>query len=239
MTANRQDPGIRDSKLFHWGIKRSLLSGVLILGPFTITMIIILWLFGQIRALIRPLVVQMLSLVTDLPGAEAVPPILLKTLVFITTILLLLLILYFIGLIGTRMMGKRLLNVVEDLIKHVPFVGSLYSASKQVLETFGSTDRQAYKSVVLVDFPRVGCKALGFLTGFILLNNGTRYAKVIIPTAPNPTTGFLQFFPADQIEELSLSIEEAFKMILSVGLVSPKKMIDSDNARTQGDKELT
>lgn len=225
MTPSKDAPGTIGSKLFHWGIKRSLLSGILILTPITVTLLIIYWLFGQIRGLIRPLVVQMLGLVMDLPGAGGVPPILLKVLVITATILMLLVILYLLGMISTRVMGKRLISFIEDLIKRVPFAGGLYGASKQVVEAFGGSDKPAYKSVVLVDFPGAECKALGFLTGFIFLNGKERYAKVLIPTTPNPTTGFFELVPADQIVEVNITVEDTFKMILSMGLVSPKSLM--------------
>jgi uncharacterized membrane protein len=231
MTSNRITPDIRSSRAFHWRIKRSLLSGILILAPFTVTLLIILWLFAQIRRLIRPLVVQLLSMVMDLPGAGVVPPIFLKVLVVATTFLMLLAIVYLLGMISTRVMGKRLIKFIEDLIKHVPVAGSLYGASKQVVGAFGKPDKPAYKSVVLVEFPKAGCKALGFLMGFVTLNGTSRFAKVIIPTAPNPTTGFFELIPEDQVEEVSLSAEDAFKMILSMGLVSPENMTVSSVAR--------
>jgi uncharacterized membrane protein len=212
------------SRPFHWRIKRSLLSGILILAPMTVTLLIIYWLFGQIRGLIRPLAVQMLGMVMDLPGAGDVPPIFLRVLVVTATILMLLAILYLLGMISTRVMGKRFISFIEDLIKRVPLAGGLYGASKQVVEAFGGSDKPAYKSVVLVEFPRAGSKALGFLTGYVFLNGSRRYAKVIIPTAPNPTTGFFELIPADQIEKVNMTVEEAFKMILSVGLISPDNM---------------
>lgn len=218
------EPGTRDSKAFRWSFKRRLLSGVLILVPFTITLLIILWLFGQLSRLIRPLVVQLLGLVTDLPGAQGLPQIYLRGLVIAITILSLLVIVYLVGMIGTRVMGRRLISFVEDLIKRIPLAGGVYGASKQLVDAFGGADRPVYKSVVLVEFPRTGCKALGFLTGFVALNGENRYAKVIIPTAPNPTTGFFELIPPDQVEEVNLTVEEAFKMILSAGLVSPENI---------------
>ena len=173
------------------------------------------------------MVVQLLGMVMDFPGAGGMPPTYLKVLVITATILMLLVIVYLLGMISTRVMGKRLINFIEDLIKRVPLAGGLYGASKQVVESFGGSDKPVYKSVVLVEFPRTGCKALGFLTGFVLMNKNHRYAKVIIPTAPNPTTGFFELVPEDQIEKVNITIEEAFKMILSVGLVSPEDIIVS------------
>lgn len=225
MTSHKDAQGAGGSRPFHWRIKRSLLSGILILAPITVTLLIIYWLFGQIRGLIRPLVVQLLGMVMDLPGAGGVPPIFLKVLVITATILMLLVMLYLLGMISTRVMGKRFISFFEDLIKRIPFAGGLYGASKQVVEAFGGSDKPVYKSVVLVEFPRKSCKALGFLTGFVVLNENNRYAKVIIPTAPNPTTGFFQLFPADQIEKVNITVEDAFKMILSVGLVSPERLV--------------
>jgi uncharacterized membrane protein len=93
-----------------------------------------------------------------------------------------------------------------------------------VVETFGTNNKSSYKSVVLVEFPRLGCKALGFLTGFISLSGNERFAKVFIPTAPNPTTGFFELVPADQIKGVDMSVEETFKTILPVGLVSPQQL---------------
>ncbi len=234
MTSYRFMPWRSGSKSFHWGFKRCLLSGVLILVPFTVTLLVILWLFGQLRRLIRPLVANLLSMVTRLPGVGDVPPIYLGVLVFSATILMLLVILYLIGMIGTRVMGKRLITSLEGLIKHIPLAGSLYGASKQVVEAFGTDSKPAYKSVVLVDFPKAGCKALGLLTGFVMLNKNNRYAKVIIPTAPNPTTGFFELIPADQIEEVDMTVEETFKMILSVGLLSPERINISSIPRDAG-----
>ncbi len=224
MTSNQNSIGRGGSRTFQWRIKRSLLSGILILAPMTVTLLIIYWLFGQIRGLIRPLAVQLLGMVMDLPGAGGVPPVFLRVLVAAATILMLLAILYLLGMISTRVMGRRFISFVEDLIKRVPLAGGLYGASKQVVEAFGGSDRPVYKSVVLVEFPRAGSKALGFLTGFVVLNGSRRYAKVIIPTTPNPTTGFFELIPDDQIEKVNMTVEEAFKMILSVGLISPDNL---------------
>lgn len=207
--------------LFRLKNKQCLLSGVLIMVPFMITLAVVLWLFGWLRKLLLPLVNYLFNLLSTVPQIGRLDPIYLKIVVSVLAIGLLLFIVYLVGLIGTRVVGKRLIGVAEGLIRLVPVVGSLYSASKQVVETFGSSDKPAYKSVVLVEFPRIGCKSVGFLTGFVTLSGGKKYAKVFIPTAPNPTTGYFEFIPVDEVEELDLSVEDTFKMILSVGMLSP------------------
>ena len=82
-------------------------------------------------------------------------------------------------------------------------------------------NKDALKSVILVDFPRPGLKAVGFLTGYIQGPSGKRLCKIFIPTSPNPTTGFFEITSAEEITETNLTIEEAFKMIISGGIVSP------------------
>jgi uncharacterized membrane protein len=224
MTSDQCTPWSYGSKSFRLGIKQCLLSGILILVPFTVMLLVIFWLLGWLRKFLRPLVAQLLSAFMGLPGAGDVSPVYLKALVFSIAVLMLLVILYLVGMIGTRVVGKRLLALAEALIKRVPVAGTLYGASKQVVDTFGANDKPGYKSVVLVEFPRPGCKSVGFLTGFVTLPGDRRYAKVFIPTAPNPTTGYFELIVADEIEELSLSVEDTFKMILSVGLVSPEHL---------------
>jgi uncharacterized membrane protein len=95
------------------------------------------------------------------------------------------------------------------------------------VNTFAAEDRPAYKSVVLVGYPRPGFLALGFLTGYVTLESDRRLAIVFLPTAPNFTTGFLQLIPLDEILTTDLTVEEAFKMILSGGLVTPATIATS------------
>lgn len=85
-------------------------------------------------------------------------------------------------------------------------------------------ERNAFKSVVVVEFPRAGLKAIGFRTGYIEDNSGQKYCKVFIPTTPNPTTGFFEIVPINEVIETSVSIEEGFKMIISGGIVSPESL---------------
>ena len=144
-TSDQYTTRTHDSKSFHVGVKRCLLSGVLILVPFTVTVLLFLWLFVRLRKLLEPLVAQLLSMVMGLPGADDVPMLYIKVLVFCTSVLILLTILYLVGMIGTRVVGRRLIALAEALIKRVPVAGTLYGASKQVVETFGVNDKTSYK----------------------------------------------------------------------------------------------
>ena len=99
------------------------------------------------------------------------------------------------------------------------FIGTIYSATKQIIQSF-SQDKAAFKSVVIIEFPRPGFYSLAFLTGYIQDKEGRKYCKVFIPTTPNPTTGFLEIIPAEEVRVTKISIEEGFKIIISGGIVS-------------------
>ncbi len=220
MSARKRSESRRSFKRFSLRIRRHLLSGVLILVPFTVTLVVILWLFGWFKRLLNPIITRLVGFLINLPNIAEVPPIYLKILVSGVAVLMVLILLYLIGAIGTKVMGKRLIAAIEALILRVPLARTLYTATKQVVDTFGSKNHPAYKSVVLVEFPRPGFMAVGFLMGYVVLANDQRFAKVFIPTSPNPTTGFFEMVPVDQVQETELTVEDAFKMILSGGLVS-------------------
>ena len=204
--------------------KKYLLSGILIMVPFAITLAAIAWLFTLIKKLLLPLVDILFKTLSALPNIGRIDPFYLKIVVSLLAIVLLFFLLYLVGAIGARVMGRRLLSLVEGIIKRIPIAGAMYNASKQVVETFGANNRPAYKSVVLVEFPKPGCKSIGFFTGSVTLPDGKKHGKVFIPTAPNPTSGYFVMIPASEIQELDLPVEETFKMILSVGLVSPEQL---------------
>lgn len=218
-----------DVKRWSLRARRCLVSGILILVPFAVTLIVVSWLFGWVRRLLNPLITKTVQVLMHLPNIAEVPPIYLKILVSGAAVLMVLALLYLIGSIGTRVVGKRLISTLEGLIRRVPLAGTLYSATKQVADTFGSEERPAYKSVVLVEFPRPGCKAVGFLMGYVTLSDNQRFGKVFIPTAPNPTTGFFELMPAGEIEQVAMTVEDAFKMIISAGLVSPDIILNRVN----------
>jgi uncharacterized membrane protein len=146
----------------------------------------------------------------------------------ILSILLLLLLVYLAGVITHYVIGKKLIAVSEMLLLKLPVVRTIYGATKQVMNALSLPDKAAFRSVVVVEFPRPGLKAMGFLTGHIEDSNGKKYCKVFIPTTPNPTTGFFEIVPTNEVLQTSISVEDAFKMIISGGILSPEKLIFSD-----------
>lgn len=97
--------------------------------------------------------------------------------------------------------------------------------TKQVIKALSMPNSKAFKSVVLVEFPRLGFQSVGYLTGTIKIPDGREFSKVFIPTSPNPTTGFFELVPSEEVVELNLTMEEAFKMIISGGMVAPDSLV--------------
>ena len=135
------------------------------------------------------------------------------------------------GILVTNFIGRRLMNVGDRLLSRIPLIRSLYGAIKQVLHAFVQPKGEAFRKVLLVEYPRKESWSIGFqtasqLTGLPVNENLT---AVFIPTTPNPTSGFLILVPVQDTIELNITVEEAFKIIISLGVVMPKHSV---NAKT-------
>ena len=170
-------------------IRKNLISGLFIAVPFIISLLIIQWLFHVMAGILQPIVGRVLPRLAKLLITTPVPDIYLRISVTTLSVILLVLLLYFVGVIGRFVVGKRLISLGEKIFLNIPIVRTIYSSSKQVVKAMSLPDRTMFKSVVLVEFPRPGLKAMGFLTGYITDSEGKKYCKIFIPTTPNPTTG--------------------------------------------------
>ncbi|MDF1561832.1 MAG: DUF502 domain-containing protein [Deltaproteobacteria bacterium] len=141
-------------------------------------------------------------------------------------ILLALVLLFLTGLAVTHFFGHRLVAAGEALLGRIPFVGSLYRGSKQLAETVLAPDSKSFRKVVLIRWPHRDSRAIAFLTGSRLgevqEKTESEVVAVFLPTTPNPTSGFILMVPADDVVELEMSVDEAFRMIVSLGVVVPK-----------------
>lgn len=207
-------------KRFSRNIRKNLISGVFIAIPFAISILIFQWLFLFMTGFLRPLINYILPKAANLFSTN-IPDEYMRIAVIVLSITLLFVVLYFIGTVGQNVLGKRIIILSEKLFMKIPIIGVIYSSSKQVVKAISLPDSAVFKSVVLIEFPRPGFKALGFLTGYITDNNGKKYCKVFIPTTPNPTTGFFELIPADEVGQTNINIEDGFKMIISGGVVAP------------------
>ena len=130
-----------------------------------------------------------------------------------------------IGLMARNIVGRWLLEFGEGTLQRIPLAGSVYKTLKQLLETFLRDNSQRFRRVVLVEYPREGLYSVGFVTGEVgpTLQSELeeRLLSVFIPTAPNPTTGWYTLVPESSVRDLNLSVEDAFKTIISAGIVNP------------------
>ncbi|MAC61966.1 MAG: hypothetical protein CMN37_08790 [SAR116 cluster bacterium] len=137
----------------------------------------------------------------------------------------------FVGILATGLFGRTLIRLWENILNRMPVVRSVYSAIKQILETVMATQSDAFRQAVLVEYPRKDIWAIGFVTGStkgeVSENVNKKMVNVFMPTTPNPTSGFLLFFPEKDLIFLEMSVEDALKLVVSGGMVVPKRKIKS------------
>lgn len=208
------------------GIRSRLLSGILVLVPFVVTVLVVRWFFLLVTVLVRPIISRIIDHLIAVLGYQALPRFYVGAMALALSILVLVVVIYIMGAIAQFVIGRRLIRIGEEIVIKIPLVGAVYAATKQLVTALSFPQKAAVKSVVLVEFPRPGFRAIGFLTGRIQDSSGKVYCKVFIPTAPNPTTGFFQIVPIKDVRQADMEIDDAFKMILSGGLIGPESLGD-------------
>lgn len=130
------------------------------------------------------------------------------------------------GMVVANLFGRQIVDAWESLLARIPLVRGIYSSVKQILETIFSSQGQAFRKVLLVEYPRKGVWTLGFQSstevGEAQHKTGHKVVNVFVPTTPNPTSGFFIMFPKTDVIELDMSVDDGLKMIISAGMVVPK-----------------
>lgn len=187
-----------------------LLTGVVVAIPIIVTIWVLKVAYNFINDITAPYLAGIFG--KEIPGLG-----------FLVSLMLLL----FIGFMATNVLGQRILDWIERQLMKVPLVATIYTGVKQVIDSFKSFNNMAnFKRVVYVEYPSPGCKLIGLVTGqYYDPKLEMEMISVVIPTAPNPMTGLVLIVEASKVIESELSLEEAMKLIVSAGLVSPKKKI--------------
>jgi len=133
---------------------------------------------------------------------------------------------YLIGVIASNVGGKRLISYGESLLAKVPLVRPIYTGIKQIVEGFSTPSKTGFMQVVFLEFPRKGIWTIGFITNESPAQSGETQLNIFIPTSPNPTSGFLQITKEEEVIRTDISVDEALKMIVSAGRVSPRGIGD-------------
>ena len=190
-------------------IRNYFIAGVVVLIPIGITIYLTLFLVSITSKILPKEINPNHYLPYNIPGVEILMSVILITL---------------IGFLSLSFIGRRLLNVFDNILKRIPILRTIYSAIVQMTETFTKSDNKK-KNVVLVEYPRKGSWAVGFATrentGEISNKTQQKLINVFIPTTPNPTSGFLLMFPKEDVIYLDLTFEEASKFIVSAGTSNP------------------
>ena len=189
-------------------LRNYFITGVVVLIPIGFTLYLSKILIGISSNLIPKNLNPNHYLPFDIPGIEILISILLITIV---------------GGLSLSFFGRRILKLIDDLFKRIPFLRTVYSAVVQMTETFSKKDDNK-KSVVLIEYPRKGVWAVGFATkensGEMAEKTNKKLINVFVPTTPNPTSGFLLMFPIEDVIYLNMTFEEASKFIVSAGTSS-------------------
>jgi len=193
-----------------------MITGVLILIPLFVTYVLIAFLFNLLTTTGTPFIRGMLSFL-DMDQLRWLTP-----LVPFINLLLVLLFIFLVGMIGTNIVGRRVLGTFNQVVMSLPLVSTVYGAVKQVVETLQGPHR-SFQRVVLLEYPRKGVWMMGLVATprkdpFNLSPSGT-LLSVFVPTTPNPTSGFLVLVREDDVIETDYNVEEAFKFIVSSGIV--------------------
>jgi len=189
-------------------------AGVLVTAPLAIT-VYIAWLLisfvdERVFSVIPPVYNPETYLPFSVPGIG---------------LILMVLVLTLVGALAAGYLGKLVLRLSERLLNRMPVVRNIYGTAKQIVETVVNNKTSAFREVVLVEYPRRDIWTIGFITGHSMEEiaeiGGEPLVNVFVPTTPNPTSGFLLFLPDKDVHRLSMTVEEAVKLVISGGLVTP------------------
>jgi uncharacterized membrane protein len=195
-------------------MKRYLIAGLLVWVPLGITIYVINWLVTTLD--------QTLLLVPERLRPERLVGFHIPGLGVVLSFV----ILFVTGIIAANFLGQRVIQAWEAILGRIPFVKSIYSSVKQVSDTLLSDTGNAFRKALLVEFPRPGCWTIAFLTGTpadsVATHLDSEHISIYVPTTPNPTGGYFVMVPRASVRELDMSVDEALKYIISMGVVAPR-----------------
>ena len=202
-------------------LKKIFIAGILALLPLVVSLYLIYFLFITLDNFLG----FFLQAITgrDLPGAG-----------FLLSILLV----FLIGLLTTNLLGKKLISWGEYMVQQIPLIKGIYMSTRQIVDAFSNRDKDAFQKVVLLEYPRPGIYALGFVTGpargEVQEKTGQTLINVFVPTTPNPTSGMLVMVPGQALIHLDMSVEDGLKVLISGGIASPSERTRRESCQDGG-----
>jgi len=198
------------TKKFLKHLRTRVFAGILVVLPLGITLLVLNFVFNTLDSILAPMIpeinISLFHRVFHLPGVG---------------IISFFLLLYLIGLITTNVLGRKLISWGDRLFTTIPVVKNIYTSSKQLTDAFSATRKGSFRQAVFVEFPQEGNFVLGFVTNEVTDLDRQTKVTVFVPTAFVPPQGFLLFLPKEKTLPSQLTVEEAIKAIMSVGIVTP------------------
>jgi len=194
-------------------LRTKIFAGILVILPLGITFLVLKFVFNTLDSILGPLIpditISLFDRIYHLPGVG---------------IIAFFLLLYLIGLVTTNVLGRKLISWGDRLFTTIPVVKNIYTSSKQLTDAFSATRKGSFRQAVFVEFPQEGNYMLGFVTNELMDLEHQKKLTVFVPTAFVPPQGFLLFLPKEKILPSQLTVEEAIKAIMSVGIVTPQAL---------------
>ncbi len=191
-------------------LRTYFLAGLLVFLPVAVTLSLLLWFFQIVDGFLGNRLTGVIG--RPVPGLG---------------LLVTLLVIFGLGVVATNVLGRRLVEAFDRLMLRIPFARSIYSATKQISDSILMKHKAAFQRAVLIEWPRKGLFTVGFVTGESSdprAASPKRILHVFVVGTPNPTTGFLMLVPEDEAQPLDMSIEDALKLVISGGIVSPSQV---------------
>lgn len=197
-------------------MRRQFLTGILVVVPLGATILILIWVFTTVDNILQPIINFIFG--RTIPGVG-----------FGITIVLI----YLVGTIASNVIGKKMIKFGESLLIKIPVFRPLYSTIKQILVSFSSPGETNLGQTVLVEFPRKGIWTIAFITNESVNKDRKVQLSIFIPLSPNPISGFLQIVSEEEVVRTDITIDEALKMVVSAGKVSPETIYNKLSQRNE------
>ena len=196
--------------------KSNLLAGIATIIPLALTVYVIqviitftIWIGGTVAEPLERFVN------VTFPGFGIISSIIGLLIVFFALIIF--------GALARNVIGKRVVDWLESIFKKIPLIDSIYSTTKQIIETFSGSQTDSFQKVVYIEYPRKGMWTLGFVTGESVNLNNEEFYHLFVPTTPNPTSGYFVIIAKEDTTAADVNVEEGFRMIVSSGIVGSHK----------------
>ena len=206
--------------------RANFLTGLAVVLPAVVSIGILVWLFGTVSNVTDLLLFFVPHDLTHRRGVEGPGTGPMYWYWSLVAFVLAITLVSAIGMVARNYFGRKIIEWIEMILMRVPLLNKIYGATKQVNEAFSSGNKNSFKTVVMVEFPRAGAYSIGFITSEqhdeVQAKTNEKVVCVFVPTTPNPTSGFLILVPEDKVVKLNMSVAEGIKYIISLGSVSPE-----------------